>query len=76
MEDQTASLIRQLSSLSFKLSSGSELQNARTEALRLSRLIAAGLEPPETVSLDLAYSVRPCIHLFSLSFIICSKMTH
>lgn len=65
MADETVALIDQLSSLRHKLSSGDDPQNAKTEALRLSRLIAAGLEPPETAAIELAYSVRPFI-LFSL----------
>lgn len=58
MADQTVALIHRLSSLSLKLSTGDDLLNARSEALRLSRLITASLEPPETAAMDLAYSVR------------------
>jgi len=57
MADQIVALIDQLNSLSPKLSSGEYFQNARAEALRLTRKITAGLEPPETAASDLAYSM-------------------
>lgn len=59
--DQVVALIDQLGSLRPKLSSGEDFQNTRAEALRLTRKITAGLEPPETAALDLAYAVRTCI---------------
>lgn len=61
MADQVDALIDQLGSLRPKLSSGEDFQNTRAEALQLTRKITAGLEPPETAALDLAYSVRTCI---------------
>lgn len=68
MAHQTIDLINQLSGLSSRLSSEGDPQDARMEALRLTRLIAAGLEPPETAAMELAYSVRLCI-LYALSCI-------
>lgn len=61
MANQSFGLIHQLSSLSSRLCLREDQENARTEALRLTKLIAAGLEPPETAAMDLAYSVCSCM---------------
>lgn len=58
MTDQIVALIDQLGSLTLKLSSGEDFQNTRAEALRLTRKITTGLEPPETAAVQLAYYVR------------------
>lgn len=58
MANQVVGLIHQLNSLSSRPSSQNDVSNAITEALRLAKLITAGLEPPETAAMDLAYSVR------------------
>lgn len=68
MANQTVDLIHQLSSLSSRLCPGDDQKNARTEALRLTKQITAGLEPPETAAMDLAYSVRSCICYSLLSY--------
>ncbi|KUI54615.1 Demethylsterigmatocystin 6-O-methyltransferase [Cytospora mali] len=58
MADQkTITLIEQLSSLSIKLSSGGDhAEEARNEALQLSRKLTASLEKPANVAVDLAFS--------------------
>ncbi|KAK2615902.1 hypothetical protein N8I77_002625 [Diaporthe amygdali] len=56
MADQTVALIDQLSSLRPKLASGEAYHDSRTEALRLTKRITAGLEQPETAALELAYT--------------------
>lgn len=62
MADQTVDLIKQLSSLSTKLSSAGDDQGPRNEALQLSRRLTASLEEPVNVAVDLAFSVRPILH--------------
>lgn len=60
MADHTVVLIKELSSLGEKLSSGGgEDQSVRNEALLLSRKITASLEQPQNVAVDLAFSVCP-----------------
>lgn len=58
MTDQIVALVEQLASLTPKLSSGEDFENTRAEALRLTKKITAGLEPPETTAVQLAYFVR------------------
>lgn len=53
---QAPDLIAQLSSLAANLSSGND-QNARREALLLSRQLTTCLEVPENTAVDLAFSV-------------------
>lgn len=54
----TTALIEQLSNLSTKLSSGGDdAEDARNEALQLSRKLTTSLEKPANVAVDLAFAV-------------------
>lgn len=62
MDTYSIELIRRLNDLGSKPpSTGEQAENARNEALQLSRKLANSLEKPANVAVDLAFSV---VHVF------------
>lgn len=62
MDSTSIELIRKLGELSSRPpSTGAQAENARNEALQLSRKLANSLEKPANVAVDLAFSV---VHFF------------
>lgn len=74
MTDQTVDLIKQLSSLSTKLSSTRDDPSTRNEALQLSRRLTASLEEPANVAVELAFSVSLLSYYFQPSCQVMSKI--
>lgn len=58
MDSTSIELIRRLSDLSSRPpSTGEQAENARNEALQMSRKLSNSLEKPANVAVDLAFSV-------------------
>jgi hypothetical protein len=58
MSEISVTLVREIASLSARLADDGKDENARTEALQLSRKLTASLEQPENVAVDLLFSVK------------------
>jgi hypothetical protein len=66
MASSTVDIIGRLGALRDGLSTGGDaFEDARNEALRLSRQLASSLEKPATTAVDLAFAVRTSSHVYS-----------